>query len=226
MAIRLRQIARIDANPPPTEGYLAVNCVSWFENNVSKLPGQKDPIPLYQLSSYHLRDPVSGCLFQGIFQGSKLYKKVNKQNQPKNKGGWKHSEEVHVDEKGNILPAYWAWREKVYRHPNPVRYPNGYHGRNECLCSLWYEDGKLEVLDYFQARSRIYVALYAKWVKETQAFKQLKALVDAGVKLELLGLHCPDSIEFTRDNFNTYLYKKNPLFGFTWTLAACLTGML
>lgn len=59
---------------------------------------------------------------------------------------------------------------------------------------------------------------------QTAAFAALKALYDTGVTLELLDLDCPEYVEFSPEAFAYYLRQRVPLFGHTWTLAACLTN--
>ncbi len=230
MSILLRKVNRIADKPVASDGYLVVNCLSWFPNNVLTVGEEK--IPLYEVSPYYLRDPMYGCLFENVWQSCKLYPKVFEQKaQTKWDAGWSHPEEVHVERnaQGEEVPnaAYWKWRERLAKHPQPVRYPNGKDGRHTCKGSIWSVDGKtLSLLSYFQARWHIYVQEYAKCVKTTAAYKQLKALVDRGVKLELLDVDCPASIEVTRETFNEYLVTRKPFFGHTWTLAACLLGLL
>ncbi|CAH6419408.1 Hypothetical protein POVN_LOCUS713, partial [uncultured virus] len=219
-------VDRITDAPEPTEGYVVVNCLSWFKTNTLKLADTV--VPLYEVSPYHLRD--GQILFENLWQGAKLWPMVFRQEQPEKRGGWTHPEETHVtvgtDGQDVILPAYWAWRIKLAYHPNPVRYPNGYFGRHLCLCHIWSSDGKtIERLDYIQARERIYVKEYTRLVKQTKAFQLLQAYVKAGGKVELLDVDCPASIEVTADTFKSYLADTKLRFGHTWALAACLLGL-
>lgn len=144
------------------------------------------------LSPYVLRNE-KGHLLENVWQFSKLYARVTKQRIALGRYQqdtiiWDHPEEFHVGADGEPTPEYWAWRHKGENNPRAVRYPNGYHGRKSCICSLWQD----ERLGYIEARKKIYCGEYARLAPQTEAFKQLHALLKQGINLQLVEVDGPD----------------------------------
>lgn len=79
---------------------------------------------------------------------------------------------------------------------------------------------------YIEARKRIYVGEYARWVKQTAACKMLTVLSKLGYTLELLEVDCPRSVVANLDNFLDYIDRDVPRFGHTWTLAMIIQDCL
>ena len=73
---------------------------------------------------------------------------------------------------GNTNEVYWAWAESGWNSQEAHRYPMG-RGRIP-LFSLWKVNGNFVHLSYVEARKHIYIPLYYKAVKDTEAFKKLK----------------------------------------------------
>jgi hypothetical protein len=148
------------------------------------------------LSPYVLRNE-KGQLLENIWQFSKIYPKVTKQKIPlsrfhPNNIIWEHPEEVHMDPfSGEPTPTYWAWREKGENNRYAVRYPNGFHGRTSCICSLWPHKSP-EKLGYIEARKKIYCGEYIRLAPQTESFKKLRALLSQGVNLQLIEVDGPD----------------------------------
>jgi hypothetical protein len=69
-----------------------------------------------------------------------------------------------------IKPEYFEWAEKGWSDPKAYRYPMG-KGR---IPKFSYWDG--EHLSYVEARKRIYIPVYYRAVKDTEAFEYLQAL--------------------------------------------------
>lgn len=148
------------------------------------------------LSPYILRNE-QGQLLENVWQFSKLYANVTAQQIPLSRWNpnliiWKHDAETHVDKDGNPTNAYWQWRKKGMNHDYAVRYPNGYHGRHRCVCSLFGNKEHFERLDYIEARKQIYCAEYIRLAPKTPHFKQLLALLKQGVNLQILEVDGPD----------------------------------
>lgn len=218
--LRACKISKIGVNLPQTEGYISVDCASWFPNNVCYL--DNEIIPMYQVSPYYLKDK-EGHLFENVWQGCKIYPFVIAQHQVYSGNvTWDHPEEVHVIN-NNVLPAYWEWRKKLFNNPYPVRYPNGFHGRHHCLTALWELDGVWNKYDYISARKVIYCREYAKLVKETDAFRKLKSLLDSGIKLQLCEIDVQD-VEVTKELLINRLHDVSKPFGHGYVLATCLLG--
>lgn len=66
---------------------------------------------------------------------------------------WSHPSEVHCIN-NQLTPEFWAWRKKVWSNPYPVRFPNGFNGKSECICALWSfsnENGEWRRYQYIEA---------------------------------------------------------------------------
>ena len=218
MSIYVNRIVKVNQrlpNLPIKDGNtLNLNCLNFFPNNVYQ------NIPLYQLTPYYLHDE-NGCIFENIWQGSKLYEFVATQADIKaNKVIWHHPTETHVVN-GQVQPAYWEWRRKLYNNPYAVRYPNGYYGRHKCLGALWQTNGVWKLLPYIPARKKIYCSVYASLVQQTTAYKMLKELHDQGVNLQLCEMDVRPGL-ITREVLQTELHNPNQPFGHGYVLAACL----
>lgn len=233
-------VARItkvtDTLPQAPEGVMNLNCLNWFRNNTYQ------GIPLYELTPYFLRDE-EGVIFENLWQSSKVYGSVQAQHEIKaGKVIWSHPSEVHVDQNNQVNAAYWNWRHKLRSNPYAVRYPNGYHGRHTCRCSLWIKpstkpsiEGSTEgsinpstdvwqALPYIPARKEIYCKSYARLVQQTTAYKQLKAAVDAGTSIQICEMDVrlgPVTLDVLRYELNN---PQQP-FGHGYVLAACLLGV-
>eukprot|EP01012_Entosiphon_sulcatum_P036368 TRINITY_DN4636_c0_g1_i1.p1 TRINITY_DN4636_c0_g1~~TRINITY_DN4636_c0_g1_i1.p1 ORF type:complete len:296 (-),score=27.18 TRINITY_DN4636_c0_g1_i1:97-984(-) len=126
-----------------------------------------------------------GRIHENLWQFAKIYRHVTAQNQG---GSWVHPSEEHIGPDGLPTPAYWAWREKGQRNDRPVRYPNGFRGRSQCVCALWpREDGTpfYDRLDYIEARKRIYTALFLEFVRNQPEFLEVQRRVAAGEPLQI-----------------------------------------
>jgi len=154
------------------------------------------------LSPYVLRDE-QGQLLENVWQFSKLYRKVTAQRIPLGRYHpdtivWEHPAEVHVDEEtGDPTPAYWEWRRKGMGNERAVRYPNGFAGRTQCVCSIMLDDNGNTRLGYIEARKRIYCAEYARLAPRTDAFKKLhRLLTEQGRDIQLVEVDGPDPKDF------------------------------
>lgn len=180
-------------------------------------------IPLYQISPYVLKD-AEGHLFENIWQGSKVYETVDEQEEIKSgKLIWSHPTETHVVN-DQLTPEFWAWRKKLWNNPYPVRYPNGFHGRHRCLYALWFENGDWIRLPYVPARKKIYCKIYAELVKETEAFKLLKALYDKGQSLQICEIDVRPGL-MTEEVLRRELNNDKEPFGHAYVLATCLMDL-
>ena len=96
---------------------------------------------------------------------------------------WQYSKvyEDYANVRDREIPTkIWKdWAESGWRNPKAIRYPMG---RDEKpLYSFW--DGK--TYGYVEARAKIYVPLYARLIRKTEAFKRLKGLYRSGEKVAL-----------------------------------------
>ena len=188
-----------------TDGYTNIVVTS---HNKSKLG--------HSLSPYILADE-KGRLMENIWQFSKIYPQVAQQKQKT----WTHDAEVHVLnykklgylDQSKITPDYWKWRAKGINHKHPVRYPNGYGGKEKCICALWSaknnilaelddiedEYAEMEQLDYIEARKRIYVPLYIKLAKQNAEFAELRKKLENGENLQILDVDGPDDTIYEKN---------------------------
>lgn len=196
------------------------------------------------LSPYVLTNE-KGHLLENIWQFSKLYPKVTKQQVPISKWQpdkiiWDYPEEVHY-ENDEILPAYWNWRALGTANAYAVRYPNGFHGRRKCIFSLWPradDPTQYDKLDYIEARKKIYCGEYFRLAPYTPHFKQLKTMLNNGVNLLIVEVDGPDpdltyppynqisrknpAMIMNKENVNLLVNDRNKPFGHGFTIATLL----
>lgn len=218
MSIYLAKINKVNQKlPDAPEGFLNLNCLNFFSNNIAY------GIHLYQISPYCLKDS-DGHIFENLYQGSKLYQEVDAQQEVKSgKIIWSHPKETHVLN-GELTPEFWQWRKKLWNNPHPVRYPNGFHGRHKCICSLWYENGEWIRLQYVPARKKIYCKIYAELVQSTDAYKMLKELIDKGQNLQICEVDVRSGA-VTEEVLRREINNDKAPFGHGYVLATCLLGL-
>jgi len=103
------------------------------------------------------------------------YKSYNVEN------AWQFSKvyEYYLEEDGSIGERYFNWATDGWRSIRAHRYPMGKEAKP--LYSYW--DGQIHT--YVEARSKIYIPLYASAVQKTSAFRQLKNLYESNIDLYL-----------------------------------------
>jgi hypothetical protein len=80
----------------------------------------------------------------------------------------------HTDAQGNPTNEYFEWAKAGWTDNKAHRYPMGKGAKPEYA---WWDGEKL---GYLEARKRIYVPLYARAVRKTDAYKKLRELYDTG----------------------------------------------
>lgn len=234
--------------------------------NMPTYPGYKQIIvktksdgSFWQLSPYYLQCPITDSpnglgIMENIYQSCKLYTKVYKQNQRARWNNnliiWEHPEEQHIDQKGNVLPAYLKWRRKSALAPLAVRYPNGFNGRHECQCALFPDKftpqgtvasyrivGGSKDKSYIASRKDIYCPLYGNAAKIHPKFKELQDMLKQGHNLLILDVDGPTytnnapfnqvkdcSIDINETNIKQLLNAPSQPFGHGYVLAVYLLG--
>lgn len=88
---------------------------------------------------------------------------------------------------------YWKWRELGMFNKYFVRYPNTMYGKSDVVCSLFYDDTREEyqVLDYIEARKKIYAPVYCSLVKKQPKFKELQEKLSRGENLLIIEVDGP-----------------------------------
>ncbi len=223
MSIKIHKVYRITDDITYPSNDLFINCLSWFTNNVIEvnIDGIDIDINCYQVSPYYLKNEKKQ-IFENIYQAKKIYEKVYSQNQMyKDKIIWKHPEEIHLKD-GCLTEEYFNWRKKLENCKEPVRRPNSYDGARECIGSVALpknfnindikEDMELNVLQYIDSRKEFYVKEYAILVVKTQAFKNLKLLIEKGYNLhfnEIDIVKKKGGMDITQENFDKYIKGLN-----------------
>lgn len=158
------------------------------------------------LGPYLLKDD-QGRILENIWQFSKVYKKVPATTQYYSRYNktitWKYPEEKHIDDNGQILPAYWQWRNKGMSNLYAIRYPVGIHHMHECLYAI--KDDNIEnKLDYIEARKQIYVPIYCELAKKESLFSQLQNRLESGENLLIIEVDGPhqESLEYYMNEYD------------------------
>lgn len=120
-----------------------------------------------KLSPYSLKTQ-EGYYIENVWQFSKIYQRVYDISTYSYVEGyrgkvnvWKHGTETHIDSTGTPTTKYWEWRQKGFENQFAVRYANGFQHKNECVGSyIQKDDGWYYLIDYIEARKRIYCQLY------------------------------------------------------------------
>lgn len=92
---------------------------------------------------------------------------------------WQNSKvypEHYSEEDDIILDSYWTWAKKGWNNSYAQRYPMG----KGAIPKFSYWDG--ERLTYVEARKKIYIPVYYKAVKNTEAFARLKSEYDKSLE--------------------------------------------
>jgi len=158
----------------------------------------------WELSPYFLKSK-DGVIMENEYQFSKVYR-VSPANDDINnsytgKVTYSQKEEIHVDEKGFLTPEYFAWRERGFKHPEWVRYPPG--RKNMHLCIGAYLPGEPKLLDYVEARIKIYAKLYIEQVQEHPKYQELVNKLKAGKKLLIREVDGPieTDLQYYKDKY-------------------------
>lgn len=143
----------------------------------------------YPLSPYILKNE-EGHIMENIWQFSKIYKTVPDSTQYYSRHDktitWSYPKENHINLNGEVLPAYWTWRQKGMSNKYFVRYPVGFNHRSECQYCILDKDSDKK-LDYVESRRQIYIPTYCDLAKEESVFfPELKARLANGENLLII----------------------------------------
>ncbi len=161
------------------------------------------------LSPYVLKD-INGSIMENAWQFQKIYSKVPKSIQYYSRWDkrviWDHCAETHAIIEDNICtptPEYWIWRNKGLNAKYAIRYPVGYNHRHKCIGHIFNNSGQWELLNYIDARKKIYSPLYIGLVKEEPLFKQLKQRLINGENLLIIEVDGPhqESLSYYKDKY-------------------------
>nr|WBF70390.1 putative ankyrin repeat protein [Megavirus caiporensis] len=172
----------------------------------------KSHSPYGVLGPYVLKDDKDRIM-ESIWQFSKVYQEVPATTQRYSRYDqtiiWSHPKEKHVDDAGNILPAYWTWREKGMNNKYYVRYPVGFHNMSKCIFAIKESDigPNKEItrkLDYIEGRKEIYGPVYCELVKKEPMFDQLKKRLESGENLLIIEVDGPhqESLHYYMEKYH------------------------
>lgn len=143
------------------------------------------------------------------------YKSKNMEN------AWQYAKvyEYYLEDDGTVGPRYFKWAQDGWNTQRANRYPMGRDAKP--LYSYW--DG--EKLTYTEARSKIYIPLYSRLVRETFAFKKCKELHEEGHSLYLWDFDGYDhkALNLTYDQV---INDPNRKMGHAFVIAMLLEGYL
>lgn len=193
-----------------------------------------------ELSPYQMKD-INGVIMENYWQFSKIWEKVYAIKQPisqwDSKSRWEHDNETHL-ENGEITEEYWRWREKGMNHTKWVRYPNSYKHHSKTVGSVIGTPYNHQVLNYIDARKKIYYEKYREIAIQTEQFKMLKKMLDNGINIQINEVDGPTymdeypynlvnngSIEITEETLIGLINNPSQAFGHGYSLAAALLGI-
>ena len=134
---------------------------------------------------------------------------------------WQFSKcyEYFLEEDGYPGERYFKWAEAGWNDKFAHRYPMG---KGVIPLYSWWDGEKLS---YIEARKKIYIPLYSKAVKNTEAFKQLKEIYK---KEEAIYLQDFDAHNLVPDSFSydELICNQNIKFGHAYVLAMMLESKL
>jgi len=188
----------------------------YYKNNTMshpKYPGFSNIFVLTKSSAFGELGPYvltnkDGHIMENIWQFSKIYKSVprsiQRQSQYNTTIVWDYPEEIHINENNKITPKYWEWRNKGMNCKFPIRYPVGKQNMKTCVGCLIGDNNSYEIVDYIEARKRVYFLVYTELVMQHQTFKNLKYRLSKGENLlieEVDGPH-QESLLYYKNKYN------------------------
>lgn len=117
---------------------------------------------------------------------------------------WSHPHEIHYHN-GEPTAEYWNWREKGFNNPYPVRYPVGYSAhKSNCIGALHQESEYVyRLLNYIDARKKIYAPTYCSLVHTQPNFLKLKDRLRQGENLLIIEVDGPhqESLPYYKEKY-------------------------
>jgi hypothetical protein len=179
---------RWDANPA---NMLRVGKYDWKTKHQPSTPGFRNVLihTTGTLSPYVMKSN-SGEIMENIWQFSKIWAQVPpvKQNISRYSSDirWTHPAEIHWDDQaGEPTPAYWAWRAKGMAHRHWVRYPCGFRHHSKAMGSIVGNPDSWTLIDYIDARKRIYYPVYRQIAIKTRRFRSLLSTYQRGENIQI-----------------------------------------
>lgn len=178
---------------PKMENVLNINATSGSMNKINGVPAKQfSPMilgPVIEKEIFGTGD-LSAKIFENYWQYGKKFKELG---HLENRGGWMNFRKVGYEKNDGD-------RHPVGTKSDEVKYvENGKnHYRYYTAASSEYLDTEM---DYLTARKYIYVQIYAYLVSQTEAFVELKKMVDSGKDVMILDFDVLPGYHLVTKNF-------------------------
>ena len=122
-----------------------------------------------------------------------------------------------------IQSEYYKWREKIFKCPKPINYPNGYARRSKVAFSLVIDqDGTEKRLSYIEARKEIYVKEYCRLIRKLPEYNQLIQFLKQGKHLIICEVDVLENETITIEKLENQVNNRNIKFRHGFCLAWAL----
>lgn len=183
-------------------------------------PNEKLPVHLQdKILNTTSRSDNWGRGFSPFFLGPiQLYGNYGSNNM---ENAWQYSKvyEYYLEDDGSVGPRYFKWAQDGWNMSKAVRYPMGRDAKP--LYSIW--DG--ETLTYVEARKKIYIPLYAKYIQQTSAFAKLKKMHEENAEVYLWDFDGYNHKAFGL-SYDQVINDPNRKMGHAFVIAMLLDGYL
>lgn len=217
-----------------TDDCIKINVLSWHKKDTE----------YYELSPYFLKtdgnesdETWPGIIFENFWQASKVFPEVNttitKPHFSSNIIWWEHhGRQIHF-ENDQLNDEYFEWRNSIWNCQNPVRYPNSYERRHQCIFSRIMKNGKEYRYNYVQARKKIYAKNYMRLIRTKSSYHKILDMLKDGQKICIVEVDVPHedkkglygayaNMELTMDMIKELVNDTSEPFGHGLALAAAL----
>lgn len=207
---------------PKFAGFNAIDCTSGSMNKVAGLEVKKAFSPMLIGPAKYGADPEA-AIFENLWQYGKCFRGLR-----------------HIDGNGEPTEIWRQWRNTGYKSTKGDRHPQG---TKTDKVKFIGEDGKRrfeylqsefaryggEKMDYLTARKKVYAPTYAKLVRDTKVFVELRRQVLAGENIQIVDLDGPKDEErshvVTAELLRRKINDPTASFGHGYILAGLLAGI-
>lgn len=203
------------ARDPVAQGFKNINATSTSKNKINDYEAKSlSPMVLGPVNEMELfgRGKLEALNFENYWQYGKIFPDLG-----------------HISEEGKVTKAWITFRNKGYAKERADRHPVGTK-RKEGGYYRASTSGYYGVkMDYLKSRKRVYVIGYAKLVRKTSAFKELRRQIRAGLNVMILDYDIvgdnPEGYEVTVDFLRDRVNDPSKPFGHGYVLAGLLAGI-
>lgn len=208
---------------PVINGALNINATSGSVNKINGIPAKQfSPMilgPVDETQIFGIGNQVA-MNFENYWQYGKIFRELG-----------------HIGGDGHLTPEWYSFRNKGYHKVKADRHPVGTkstevkyvdasgnrHFRYYTAISSMYLNN---ICDYITSRKLIYAPVYAWLVVRTQAFAELRTMVDSGRDVQILDFDViPGSNKVTLEFLRERINDPTTPFGHGNVLAGLLAGI-